>query len=314
MFYPIFVRGDEVLTLVKEEFEQLYNKDKKQFDDDFLSEIIKSYEIKGCQTVVPMSGDHYGRWRWGYSSKNIEKLKTDIIVVNTSNGITLYKKQRPEIGDLPSKKPKTLMYKPTYSSGNGTSQVKKLLGGKFFSNPKPKDLIMDLLLIGVNVIEDPIILDFFAGSGTTGDAVMQLNAEDGGRRKFILAQLPEKIDPDKSKASYDFVKNELGVEEPTIFEITKERLIRAANKLREERPVEVADRIWDSRCLRRCRCGKITITKRKLWRKTHLHHFGGICWVWMTCRRSSLLGRPTMAHRSRRKPSIAISAAMSASM
>jgi adenine-specific DNA-methyltransferase len=59
---------------------------------------------------------------------------------------------------------------------------------------------------------------------------MQLNAEDGGNRKFILVQIPEAIDPKKSKVAYDFVKDELKAE-PTIFEITKERLIRAANKI-----------------------------------------------------------------------------------
>ena len=79
-----------------------------------------------------------------------------------------------------------------------------------------------------------IILDFFAGSGTTADAVMQLNAKDGGNRKFILVQLPEKIDPKKNKTSYNFVKDELKVEDPTIFEITKEGLIRASKKIKEE--------------------------------------------------------------------------------
>ncbi len=62
---------------------------------------------------------------------------------------------------------------------------------------------------------------------------MQLNAEDGGNRKFILVQLPEPIDPNKNKTAYDFVKNELNAE-PTIFEITKERLIRAAKKIKEQ--------------------------------------------------------------------------------
>jgi adenine-specific DNA-methyltransferase len=99
---------------------------------------------------------------------------------------------------------------------------------------------MDLIQVGSSSDEESIILDFFAGSGTAGEAVMQLNAQDVGNRKFILAQLPEKIDPNKSKAAYDFIKSELAIEEPTIFEITKERLIRAANKLREERPEEVA--------------------------------------------------------------------------
>jgi len=67
---------------------------------------------------------------------------------------------------------------------------------------------------------------------------MQLNAEDAGNRKFILAQLPELIDQKSNKTAYDFVKNELKVEIPTIFEITKERLIRASKKIQEEREGE----------------------------------------------------------------------------
>ena len=115
----------------------------------------------------------------------------------------------------------------------GTSEVDKLLGKSIFSNPKPIDLIMKC--INTIVEKEDIILDFFAGSGTTGDAVMQLNSEDNGNRKYILVQLPEIIDKVKSKTAYDFVKNELKVDEPTIFEITKERLIRAAKKINDSK-------------------------------------------------------------------------------
>jgi adenine-specific DNA-methyltransferase len=100
-----------------------------------------------------------------------------------------------------------------------------------FNYPKPTSLLK--YLINFKCSKNDIILDFFAGSGTTGDAVMQLNAEDGGNRKFILVQLPEPILERKNKTAYDFVKNELKAE-PTIFEITKERLIRAAQKIKEE--------------------------------------------------------------------------------
>jgi adenine-specific DNA-methyltransferase len=84
--------------------------------------------------------------------------------------------------------------------------------------------------------DDFIIIDFFAGSGTTGDAVMQLNSEDiangkEGNKKYILVQLPEIIDEKKNKTAYDFVKNELCVDKPTIFEITKERLVRTSKKI-----------------------------------------------------------------------------------
>ncbi len=111
----------------------------------------------------------------------------------------------------------------------------------FYDGQKPIKLIKRLIKLFDE--ENITIVDFFAGSGTAGDAVMQLNAEDGSNRKFILVQIPERIDPDKVsdesrkkkiKALYEFVKNELGEENPTIFHICKERLIRAAKKIKEE--------------------------------------------------------------------------------
>ena len=114
----------------------------------------------------------------------------------------------------------------------GSNDLKNYKLNKYFEYPKPVILIK--LITQISTTKTDIILDFFAGSGTTGDAVMQLNAEDGGDRKYILVQLPEPIDPKKNKTAYDFLKNELGIEKPTIFEITKERLIRAAKKIEEE--------------------------------------------------------------------------------
>ncbi|MDE5592242.1 MAG: hypothetical protein K2I63_04750 [Helicobacter sp.] len=82
--------------------------------------------------------------------------------------------------------------------------------------------------------EPDIILDFFAGSGTTAQAVMELNSEDGGNRQFILVQLDEPINEDKSKTAYDFCKNELKSENPTISDITIERVKRAGAKIAKE--------------------------------------------------------------------------------
>lgn len=124
-------------------------------------------------------------------------------------------------------------FKEAGSVDAGTKRIKELLGFDAFTFPKPTLLIQKMLRLfnpDDKNNSSEIILDFFAGSGTTGDAVMQLNAEDEGNRKFILVQLPEPIDPKKNKTAYDFVKNELKAE-PTIFEITKERLLRAAKKI-----------------------------------------------------------------------------------
>jgi len=79
---------------------------------------------------------------------------------------------------------------------------------KIFSNPKPTKLLIEILKIS-NTQKDDLILDFFSGSGTSGDAVMQLNSEDDGDRKFVLVQIPEEIDEKKSRTSFDFVKDEL---------------------------------------------------------------------------------------------------------
>ncbi len=131
-------------------------------------------------------------------------------------------------------------FKDVGSTHQSNEELASLISKGIFDNPKPTDLIKTIVKIS-NLDFTDLILDFFAGSGTTADAVMQLNAADGGNRKFILVQLPEAIDPKKNKAAYDFV-NELNTknstlktqEPPTIFEITKERIKRAALKINTE--------------------------------------------------------------------------------
>jgi Adenine specific DNA methylase Mod len=111
---------------------------------------------------------------------------------------------------------------------NGSREVRALFEGKYFDFPKPVSLVKSVLVQGSD--QDSIILDFFSGSATTAHAVMQLNAEDRGNRKFILVQLPEKIDEssDAHKAGY---KN--------ICEIGKERIRRAAKKIKEETGADI---------------------------------------------------------------------------
>lgn len=106
----------------------------------------------------------------------------------------------------------------------GTKDTKDLLGsGDLFTNPKPVRLLLRILRLAT--FKDSIVLDFFSGSATTAHAVMQLNAEDGGKRKFIMVQLPEAAD-EKSEAYKAGYKN--------ICEIGKERIRRAGKKIVEE--------------------------------------------------------------------------------
>lgn len=113
------------------------------------------------------------------------------------------------------------------TSTNGTKELMKLFDGSaFFDTPKPVSLLSKLIMLA-NVEEDDIILDFFSGSATTAHAVMQLNAEDCGHRKFIMVQLPEVLD-EKTAAFNAGYKN--------ICEIGKERIRRAAKKISDENP------------------------------------------------------------------------------
>ena len=117
------------------------------------------------------------------------------------------------------------------SNQEGTSEVEYLFKQKgLFDNPKPTRLIK--ALIGLATHDDSFVLDFFSGSATTAHAVMQLNAEDGGNRQFIMVQLPEETPADSEayKAGY---KN--------ICEIGKERIRRAAAKIKEESPLTTQD-------------------------------------------------------------------------
>ena len=115
-------------------------------------------------------------------------------------------------------------------SQDGTKEITNLLGTKAFSFPKPAALIK--YLISTSSEEGDVILDFFSGSATTAHAVMQLNAEDGGHRKFIMVQLPEKCD-ETSEAYKAGYKN--------ICEIGKERIRRAGDKIKSESPLTTQD-------------------------------------------------------------------------
>lgn len=132
----------------------------------------------------------------------------------------------------------------TGTTDQASKELENLLGRKIFDFPKPKELIMRVisLIISRDTGKDSIILDFFSGSATTAHAVMQLNAEDGGHRKFIMVQLPEKTD-EKSEAYKAGYKN--------ICEIGKERIRRAGCKIKEDAGLTVpADLDIGFRCLR----------------------------------------------------------------
>ncbi len=128
--------------------------------------------------------------------------------------------------EMQGQKPSNIISQEYGTTKAGSIEIRNFFGDKtFFPYPKPSILIKRLLSIGSS--KDSIILDFFSGSATTAHAVMQLNAEDGGHRKFIMVQLPEPCD-EKSEAFKAGYKN--------ICEIGKERIRRAGDKIKAEHP------------------------------------------------------------------------------
>ncbi|MFP6154593.1 site-specific DNA-methyltransferase [Helicobacter pylori] len=168
-----------------------------------------------------------GRWTWSKEKMINERHK--LIVKKVNGEWKLHKKQykQDEMGKLPN----SIIKSELARTELGSLELKKIMGEKVFDYPKSTKLMKHLISISTSTNSNDIILDFFAGSGTTAHAVMELNAEDKGNREFILVQIDEEIKEDKS--AYDFCKNVLKSAKPIISDITIERVKRAAQKIIE---------------------------------------------------------------------------------
>lgn len=182
--------------------------------------------------VYPLVHNSVEIWpnkQWIWSKERLySAYKNDEIVVNEKNGkysVRFKQYLRDENGWTRKGTPLSLIN--SVFNQDGTKEMEDLIGRGIFDFPKPHALIKQFLSYIVNGDEthEDIILDFFSGSSTTAHAVMQLNAEDGGHRKFIMVQLPEPCD-EKSEAYKAGYKN--------ICEIGKERIRRAGEKIKSE--------------------------------------------------------------------------------
>ena len=195
MFYPFYYNPQtKTLTLTKEE--------------------------NAIEIIPKLSDGTDGRWRWGKDTaiERINELTAQLVAGRNEYDIF----QKDYLYEGKRIKPKSVWIGSEFSAESGTLQTKALIGKGIFETPKSIDLIKYCLAQATT--GDDIILDFFSGSATTADAVMSLNAEDGGNRKYILVQLPEVCD-EKSEAAKAGYKN--------ICEIGKERIRRAGKKLTE---------------------------------------------------------------------------------
>ncbi|MBQ3376963.1 MAG: site-specific DNA-methyltransferase, partial [Synergistaceae bacterium] len=188
--------------------------------------ILSIDEIPNAIKILPKLSDRTdGRWRWG---KDTARERISELVAQKVKGRDEYDVfQKDYLPEEHRVKPKSFWTGAEFSTGTGTREVKEILGKDIFTTPKPLALIQKILQQATD--PDSLILDFFSGSATTAHAVMKLNSEDGGRRKFILVQLPE-LTPENSEA------RKAGYE--TICDIGEERIKRAGKKIKEERPLD----------------------------------------------------------------------------
>lgn len=179
----------------------------------------------GWLTVVPKKSDgRDGRWMWGKQKCIADKSRLVARMIERRSEYDIFVKDYlvRENGQR-TRKYKTIWDDKCINNQVGTQEVKKLLDGEYMSFPKSCAYIQ--MICQMLSSSSGIVLDFFSGSATTAHAVMQLNAEDGGRRKFIMVQLPEKCD-EASEAYKAGYKN--------ICEIGKERIRRAGEKILKE--------------------------------------------------------------------------------
>ena len=205
LFYSIFVNPNKI------------------DDDGFLPVSLTNDELFSVEIVPLNSAGQESCWRWG-KEKFLENCNTNTkiseVVAKAKNGggYNIYEKYRKT-----TYKTKSIWSETELINEKGTVELGELGLASYFDFPKPIELIKRATFIGSN--DGDIILDFFSGSATTAHAVMQLNAEDGGKRKSIMVQLPEVCaeGTEAAKAGYT-----------TICEIGKERIRRAGEKIKEE--------------------------------------------------------------------------------
>lgn len=179
--------------------------------------------------VWPRKSDNSdGCWRWGFDtiSTHLDWLLGKSI--GDGSRFDVFEKDYLETeGEIKRMKPKSVMYDKRYSTDAATKAFSVLFPETDFNNPKSVPFLTDLIAYSTTQKGEDIVLDFFAGSGTTGHATIAANLQDKGNRKFVLVQLSEEIEHDRAsyRAGYK-----------TISEITIERVKRAGAMIKAENP------------------------------------------------------------------------------
>ena len=202
-------RKNLVYSIYYDEINNSFHPENSNLDKTNLIEILPHKNNDGIHK--------FHAWRW--SKEKVINEQYNLIAEKKSNGeYEIYTKNR--------NYNQTTLKDIITNISNGDNEISSLFETKVFEYPKSTLLLSTLL----GTMDNSLILDFFSGSATTAHAVMKLNAEDGGNRKYILVQLPEEIEESKPafKAGYK-----------TIDEIGRERIKRAAQKIKEETNADI---------------------------------------------------------------------------
>lgn len=205
-FYPFIVKGGEIVGIGEVP------------ENNFHPSSANVYRDDGTIEIWPIndSGDEK---KWRYARQTVEKILPQLEPKEGRNSIQI-------IFNKSEGTMRSVWSNARYDASEyGTKLVQSLLGDSSFTYPKSLYAVCDAVMAGTREDKAAIVLDFFSGSATTAHAVMKLNADDGGKRKFVMVQVPEKID-EKTKAYKGGYKN--------ICEIGKERIRRAGKKILNE--------------------------------------------------------------------------------
>ncbi|MDC0220416.1 site-specific DNA-methyltransferase [Gammaproteobacteria bacterium] len=202
-FYPIIIRDGEILGFGEVSADD-YHPSQTMFNQD--DAYVYPIDNKGIER------------KWRYARQSVEKIKTMLRARKTDQGYQI------EIGKTFGLHKSVWTDKRYDSNEYGSKLVNKLVEGSGFTFPKSLWAVYDPIEAVTLNDSDAIVLDFFAGSGTTAHAVMQLNASDGGKRKFIAVQIPEPIDESTESFKAGF---------KSIADITKERIRKAGNEIKQ---------------------------------------------------------------------------------
>ncbi len=205
-YYPILVKNGVISAITQDEYNRIYDKPTDSFDDAFVDALVSRYKTQGFEVHLPVNTKNE-LVRWTHSFNGLNKLlSTNGLIYRDGTFYTKdYADEKELLQTYANGVCKSLFYKKEYA--NGTDNLTSILSACKFSYPKPVRLIVDLL--GLIKKKNFVVLDFFAGSGTTGEAVMEFNRQQNQECTFIVCTNNEQDDDTPNGIAHDVTSKRL---------------------------------------------------------------------------------------------------------